>query len=85
MSNKRKASFESASNTDPNAEKCGKNDKISLAKILKSALVPNVQLSNHKVQDILSTAMVNARKYLNDNSNDESKYEVKNRRVETIG
>ena len=67
-SNKYKASFKTAPNTDSNAEKRRKNSKLALAKRFKSALVTNVQLSDPEVQDILDTAMVNANKYYNDNS-----------------
>ena len=41
-SNKRKAYFETASNTNSNAEKRGKNGKLALAKSFKSALVTKV-------------------------------------------
>ena len=69
-SNKRKASFDTASNTDYNAEKRGKNGKLTLSKSFKSAIVTKLKLSDPEVQDIWDTAMTNANKYSNDNSDD---------------
>ena len=72
-SNKHKASFETAPNTNSNAEKCGKNRKLEPAKSVKSALVTKVHISDSEVKEILDTAMINDNKYSNDNSDDESK------------
>ena len=65
--------FETDSNTNSNAEKRGKNGNIVLIKSFKSALVTKVQIYDPEVQDILDTAMANAKKDSNDNSNYESK------------
>ena len=72
-SNKRKVYFETNSNTNSNAKKRGKNGNIVLIKSFKSALVTKVQIYDPEVQDILDTAMANAKKDSNDNSNYESK------------
>ena len=73
MSNKCKAYIETASNTNSNSEKCGKNGKLAPSNIFKSALVIKVHLSDPEVWEILDSAMANGNKYYNDNSDDESK------------
>ena len=50
--NKKTVYFETASNTDSNTEKRGKNDKLALVNSFKSALVTMVQLSDPEVQYI---------------------------------
>ena len=66
-------SFKTASNTDYNTDKHGKNGKIAPSNIFESALVTKVKMSDTEVQDILDNAMEKANKYSDYNSENESK------------